>query len=65
MTDLTRQPDFRLHCRRCGGSFIEMVELLFHPCQQPARSKHGATRDGGRRGRRGMSKAKTAEASDG
>ena len=26
--------DFRLHCPRCGGAFLAMVDLLFHPCQQ-------------------------------
>jgi hypothetical protein len=62
---IAHRSDFKLHCRHCGGAFLEMVELLFHPCQQPARSKHGATRRGsGQRGRRGMSRAKTAEVSD-
>jgi len=39
-------PDFRLHCKRCGNAFVEMKDLLFHPCQQPARPKPKRARKG-------------------
>jgi len=28
-------PDFKLHCRQCGGAFWEMIEKLNHRCQKP------------------------------
>jgi hypothetical protein len=45
--------DYRLSCRHCGGRFVEMKDLAFHPCpaqpdtrrrrrsadRQPARGK--------------------------
>lgn len=34
---MNTRPDLRLHCRRCGGAFFEMVDLLFHPCGEPAK----------------------------
>jgi ribosomal protein L37E len=34
---MTTAPDYRLHCKRCGGRFVEMVDLLFHRCGQPAK----------------------------
>ncbi len=30
-------PNYTMPCRRCGGRFLEMKDLLFHPCQQPAK----------------------------
>lgn len=32
-------PDYRLHCPRCCGAFLEMATLLFHACGQPAKPK--------------------------
>jgi uncharacterized C2H2 Zn-finger protein len=26
----TRHPDYRLHCRQCPETFVEMVDLLRH-----------------------------------
>jgi hypothetical protein len=31
------EPEFQLHCKRCGGAFIEMVALLFHHCGEPVK----------------------------
>lgn len=32
MTD-SQQPDYRMTCKRCGGRFLEMKDLLFHKCK--------------------------------
>lgn len=43
------EPDFRLHCRHCGGRFVEMKDLAFHHCpgrsdaQNPPRSDERGT----------------------
>ena len=33
-------PSYAMTCKRCGGAFLEMVDLLFHRCgvsaQRPA-----------------------------
>lgn len=51
-------PDFRLHCKHCGNAFVEMKDLLFHPCQQPARPKPKRTVKKGRRNRAGVARAR-------
>ncbi len=42
-------------CRRCGGTFVEMKDLLYHRCGQPAQSKR--TRPKGRKNRVGVKRA--------
>lgn len=44
--------DYRLTCRHCGGRFVEMVDLAFHPCP-PQSDTHKSRRKGDRRPGRG------------
>jgi hypothetical protein len=52
---MSATPDYRMTCKRCGGAYLEMVDLLFHACQQPDRPKPRPKK--ARRNRAGVTRA--------